>query len=177
MPKDYSFLPDLITEDIYHIQSSSQPFSGEKIVATPEQEEVKIDSKNEDRKIDHLGQNLKEILVLVKADDQEFLNHSDEEFLKKVLLAVNIDLNDIALVNIASLKQERLDDIRTFPHGLRLCFMETIPEALADPRLKLYQNIHDDGKKILWCNQLSAIASDKGLKIKLWQQLKLIFNK
>ena len=176
MPTDYSFLPDLITEDIYYIQSSHQPLSEDKIVATPEQE-MKIDSKNEDRKIDHLGQNLKEILVLVKEQDQNFLNQGDEEFLKKVLLAVNIDLNDIALVNIASLKQEKVDDIRKFPHGLRLCFMETIPEALADPRLKLYQNIQDDGKKILWCNQLSVIAADKGLKIKLWQELKLIFNK
>lgn len=176
MPKDYSFLPDLITEDIYHIQSSPQPLSNQKIVANAEQE-VKIDSKNEDRKIDHLGQNQKEILVLVKEEDREFLNHSEEEFLKKVLLAVDIDMNDIALINIASLKQERMNDVKNFPHGLRLCFMETVPEALADPRLKLYQNIHDDGKKILWCDQLSAIATDKGLKIKLWQQLKLIFNK
>ena len=178
MQKDYSFLRDLITEDIYYIKSSSQtPLARETAMAPAMEKKAKTDIDSKADIIDYRGENLKEILVLVEEGDHPFLNQRDEAFLTKVLLAVDVSMNDIALVNIAGIDEARINDVGNLPHGLQLCFMESVPGALSQPGLNPYENITHDGKKVLWCDPLQSIAADKALKIKLWQQLKLIFNK
>ena len=119
MPKDYSFLANLINEDVYYIQSEPDKFSQEKSAADLANSE-EVNTKDEVNNIDFTGQNLKKILVLVDEQHQQFLTPADEAFLKKVLQAVKVDLNDIALVNMAGITREKMNDLKIFPHELRL---------------------------------------------------------
>lgn len=178
MSEDYSFLTNLITEDIYYIPPKRHQSPEEKtVMAVTEDRDMEAVDKNDIKNIKYAGQNLKGILVLVNERNQQFLSRQNEDFLKKVLLAINIDLDDIALVNLAGMDEAQMEAIKTFPHRLRFCFMEKIPDILMETELKLYENSMHDGNKILWCDPLGPISNNKELKIKLWQQLKLIFNK
>ena len=184
MSKDYSFLAGLINEDIYCIKAEPDNQSSTNELLNPqnpltiaEDDETGPTDTIEPAQIHVAGQNLKEILVLIDEPDQKLLNPADEAFLEKVLMAVDVDLNDIALVNIAGMNQAQMKDVRMVPHGLRFCFMEKIPDALQEPGLMRYQNMLCEGRRILWCGTLGSISRNKELKIELWQELKLLFHK
>ncbi|MDN5213963.1 hypothetical protein QQ020_17945 [Fulvivirgaceae bacterium BMA12] len=190
MSKDYTFLPNLIQEDLYYIESESTHTSTEKspLIQTDNKEthtetapEVMPgkaeNTEAEGLRIDFKGENLKNILVLIEEPNGSYLKSEDEAFLEKVLKAVDINLIDIAIVNYSSLSEEQARKIEAVPHWLCLGFMEALPAPWATLATERYQTIQHDENKILWGHPLKSIAGDKDMKVRLWQQLKLLFNK
>ena len=197
MSEEYSFLTYLINEDIYYIKTAPEEITSPQHKLTKEDsanmaggdtppavENKKVEEKNieEDNvekreggeKVDFTGENLKEILILVN-EQQQVLGTEDMAFLQKVLASVGIGMNDVALVNICAITPGQMNNIALIPHRFRFCFMERIPDVLNGPDMVKYNSIMIQEKKVLWCDPLGAISMNKEMKVKLWQQLKIMF--
>ncbi len=190
MSKDYTFLSNLIQEDLYYIKSESTHTStGKSPLTVIDNEEPQTDTvpevkpdkaentANDGLGVDFKGENLKNILVLIEETMEPYLKPEDEAFLEKVLKAVDINLIDIAIVNYSKLTEEQVRQVKAIPHWLRLCFMEELPASWSAIAIERYQTARHEEGKILWGHPLRAIAGNKDMKIQLWQQLKLLFNK
>ncbi|NMM49250.1 hypothetical protein [Marinigracilibium pacificum] len=98
------------------------------------------------------------------------INDTDKAFLMKVISAVNIGLTDIALTtDIDSL-------FMIEPQEVIISFgsEELLQGPFAGSAMYSVEEVGD--VKSLLCDELSKIAEDKDLKMKLWQGLKSLFN-
>lgn len=131
--------------------------------------------KHKSPKIDFKGDNTKDLLVLVGTSSSEDISTDDEQFLNKILHAIGIGIEEIALVNIGAQKIKSITqlDIINFSH--LICFTTDTPDFLSGDKTELYGIFKLYGKTILLCHELKEIAADKNKKVRLWQQLKQLF--
>jgi hypothetical protein len=132
-----------------------------------------INVKQTSRSIAFLGNNARNVLVLVRNNAQEFLSEAEHSFFTKLLKACNLELNDVAVVNLA--KENAL--------------MERITKQLNPAHIisfgtgagnELFRMENVDGRKYLNAPRLSDLVEEteksKQLKAKLWSELKMMFG-
>ncbi|TDH26825.1 hypothetical protein EXU57_08425 [Segetibacter sp. 3557_3] len=131
-------------------------------------------------KIRFLGQNNKQVVVLLKDSQSPFINDSELDFLTKILKACQLNLSDIAVINVANqeisaaalcgqLSPKHVLMFDVDPAAVKLPF--TIPHFqvqnfdgcsyFTSPALKL---------------MIAASADSRLLKTKLWVTLQKAFN-
>ena len=154
------FLPFFLTEPVYIIPEAALPAEPEVVV--PE----------------FLGENQREILILVYEKDAQFLSESNQVFLEKVLQALGLSWADVALVNWAH--QEDLflpENLSLIPFQQCVAFGPLPPEWEMGNCFKQYHVTQDaSGSKLLWADALADIAPDLEKKRRLWQGLKSVFE-
>jgi hypothetical protein len=127
-----------------------------------------------------LGKNLLSICFLVSYPDDEFIPDDQLVFLKKILAACKLSLNDIALINIKRTPVELLVLKKWFQP--RIIFFWGIPSSVTgsglnfpDMTISIWENI-----RILPVMQAELMSGDnpRGLELKknLWISLKNLFN-
>lgn len=147
----------LFPEGIYLI-----PEKAEKDKSTLAQSSV-----DEKPAIKYTGNNEKEIVILY--DSPSPLTADEETFLLKIMSAVGLSLNDIALVHLTSNNSSWY----TLPHHTLLMFG---CESLPDIPESSYVPFHREGVTLLRSDPLPQLMADKSLKSNLWQGLKKMFG-
>ncbi len=124
-----------------------------------------------------LGDNKKNILILVQYSNAVHIPDEELAFLTQLLSACKLSLGDIALLNLAHHRQlaykEALDKL-----GSQLIFLYGIEPAawglpISFPHFQLQPFA---GRRFLYAPALEEIREDKLLKTKLWVSLKPIFG-
>ena len=128
----------------------------------------------------YLGDNGKNIVILVKEQNAVHLNDDHLQFLSKILGACKLNMGDVAVINIA----HQSASFSTIKQELRpaVCiFFEVTAETVELPFVVPdYQIQQYDGCQFLMAPALTVYLGEsseaKTEKTKLWNSLKKIFN-
>ena len=122
-----------------------------------------------------LGDNKKNILILVEDEKALYINDDDLGFLTGILSACKLTLADVALLNMVSKKSNQLSTaIEVCKPNVLINFNVKINELGLDQNK--YQVIIKDNIQILSAVSLNQISNNIEEKKKLWGCLKTIFS-
>lgn len=167
------FYADFLNEGIYILQDENNL----SVIKEPDltYQEVESNIGNEISKdIDFLGTNTENLAILVRYQNSEWIATKDKLVLEKILAAINLNLNNIALVNISRTSctsfreiSEKLSAKSIICFGLDPSFIE---------RNENDKIVNIDSKNFLFTqHNLTEIAMSKDLKMILWKNLKQLF--
>lgn len=127
-----------------------------------------------------LGNFAKKVLVLVKDTDAVHLSEAELDLLAKVLMAVKLSLNDVAIIN-RSRHAQSLDELRqTLPASQVLLFGVDAAETGLPMRFPNFQITRWNGCAYLAAPSLREInqpgPEQKAWKTGLWNGLKEMFQ-
>lgn len=175
------FLKYFINEDLYLIKGENDLLQQKvETVSAPEKEPIadKVVEQHvvEEPKVEltppkppaYKGANKKGILILVEDANSEFLNEKDFTYLMKILGAVKLTIDDIALVNV-----NRTNNYSDLEFSNAIVF--TSNHSLQKSKTTKYIPSVLGNKKILLADPLDQIAESVDLRKALWDALKSIF--
>lgn len=126
--------------------------------------------------IKYLGENQKNILLLIQNESEAYLNEELFNLLANILNACKLGMQDVALINTASYPGLTLADYKEAT-AARQCIIFAIPPAsLGLPPMQPYLLETHLQIPVLHSDHLQQIATDKQLKGRLWQGLKQLFG-
>lgn len=114
--------------------------------------------------------NNKKVVVISKPIEAQ-----SEQFLQKILAAVQLDLNKDVLLTQQPVLYKQLDVAA--PVQSTVVFGYTPVELSLHIDVKPYQIIQFKQKRLLFVHELNQIAADIDKKKMLWQQLQILFKK
>jgi DNA polymerase III psi subunit len=123
-----------------------------------------------------LGNNKRQVLILVRYNDQSIIAESDLSFLLNILKACKLSLNDVSIVNMEGLEETSYQQlIRDFTPKTILLFdvLQTqisLPVHFPDFQVQSFMDI-----RFISSPALKILQQDEDLKRKLWSGLKQIF--
>ena len=124
-----------------------------------------------------LGDNLKNILIIVNNPGIEHLPDGDLNFLKGILAACKLSLADVAIINLANLAPSSYKALMA-SHKPKIVLLFDVPPAdFGLPmNFPFYQIQPFAGSSFLYSPSLNNLENDKIEKSKLWVSLKRLFN-
>ncbi|MBL6445926.1 hypothetical protein JMN32_06380 [Fulvivirga sp. 29W222] len=181
---DNSFLKHFITEPVFVIPgeelvasiTGSREEKAEAIVEeAPAIYQSQEATKKKAKEVTFKGSNKKQILVIVDQPGEEFINAADESFLSKIMGAIKLDINDIAIINFSNNSELNKELLLDFS-ATRYLMFGIDDSKLLKGNFPPYQ-IMDIGnnKQVLICSALATIASDPSQKKLLWTALQKMF--
>ena len=127
--------------------------------------------------IKHLGNNKKNITILINNENAAFLSDTELDFLSKILAACKLTLADVAIVNLhkeKDLDHEKISMAFT-PEKILLFGVE--PTTLKLPfQIPHFQVQKYNNQIYIIAPPLGILESDKGLKKLLWACFQQIFS-
>ncbi len=124
-----------------------------------------------------LGQNAKNILILVNNPGITFLPDEELAFLTQMLQACKLSLGDVALLNLTQYTQTSYQDILQHFNSKTVFLFGVTPGEWELPiNFPQFQVQQFDGRKFLHSPGLGEMMNDKLLKTKLWASLKAILG-
>lgn len=165
-------LPVSVVAELYHcslIESDKIPIK-ESPVNEKEQEEAKPGWKS-------LGNNQKNILVIVNNQEAVHLPDQDLGFLTGILGACKLNLADVAIINLHNHPQASYKELTTFFKSKIVFLFAIEPAAFGLPMsFPQYQIQAFAGNSFLFSPSLKELENDRVEKTKLWVCLKRLFN-
>lgn len=175
------FLPFFLTEPIYLVPEENQTKETKTTEANKETvlPELKPEADGPPKLpvLPYEGKNLKKVLLLFQNKKEEKLPKQEELFLGKILHAVNLNFDDVALLNIESVEEEAYPHLNHFDAPVWISFGVTHPNLIVAPTFPKYEIKKIANGKCLLADPLEEIEKEKEKKVKLWNSLKLMFNK
>lgn len=157
----HNYLKHVYTETLYMIPE---------VAVSPKVIEVPV--KNE--RIKHLGENKKNILFISALPKNEILSSTELNFLTKILQAVQLGIDDVAVVAWNDgLSLPELADEFQFKILIFLNIPPNLPTAFQLEKYNIYQG---EGFQYLNADGLSEIENDVEKKKSLWKSLKVLFG-
>lgn len=131
----------------------------------------------ENIQIRSLGMHKKGILVLVNSSNSPFVNDEELAYLNRILNACHLTLEDVALINIATLPGVNyLQLLNQFPSQQVICFGVS-PDQLQLPiDFPFYQLQKSGSATYLHALPLQELEPDEEARKKLWSSLKKLFK-
>ena len=127
--------------------------------------------------IKFLGNNRKNILVLVSKNNVSFLEDDELDFLSSVLFACKLSLADVAIVNIKTLSVTNYRFIINQLQSKNLLMFDIASDVIDLPFNYPYFQVQEfDQCTYLSAPDLKSIEGDKTLKTQLWNCLKKLFG-
>ena len=124
-----------------------------------------------------LGNNKKQITVIVNYKDTVYMPDDRLVFLTSILTACKLNLDDIALINFSGLPDMGYKDLFKTVPTKSVLFFGVEPKVLSLPlSFPNFQVQLFDGVNYLTSPSLDEIEKDKSKKERLWLSLKKIFN-
>ncbi|HYG40684.1 MAG TPA: hypothetical protein VD908_18795 [Cytophagales bacterium] len=159
-----TFYQAFYPEGIFVVQEKSP------VLLNPE--EIEIVKKE----ITYIGENRKKILIVIHDRESDTINEKDKEFLGKILGAVKLTFNDIALVNSFLFPALHPSDLENkISYTKLILFGEELIQLFNDLKLNKYKLSEVNDVEVLYSDSLFEIQEDKTKKIKLWEELKKMF--
>lgn len=192
--EDLSFLRFFLTEPIYLLPEAEPVKVKEKVVL---QAETNIVMKTEaPESANHSapvsspislpeieGDNKRGVLVLIYDKESKSLRSENKLLLEKILKAVNLGFEDIALCNWALLEEvfESRNDIFESIQKIKATKILAFGDLpLAWSLSHFFQKYHitqdAEGKKLLLADDLLKIAHNREFKVQLWNSLQEMFQ-
>lgn len=167
-------LPDFVLSDLY---KSQLVVIGESVI------EGNLPQKKQSEKVvkpEFLGDNRKNICILVKEEHAVYLNDNALQFLSSILVACKLNLGDVAIVNFQNTPFD-FSAIKSWLQPKFLLVFDIPAAALQLPfDLPNYQVQAYDQCALLFAPSLHLMSDDsreaKLEKSKLWLSLKNMFN-
>jgi len=132
---------------------------------------------DEDSGIKHLGSNHKHILLLLNNPGIPFLTEEDLEFTGKWLVAVNLSLADVAIINMAT-HHYSISELKEAFLPEKLFLFDLDSEKISLPfRIPVFQVQQYDEVTYLIAPSLKTIATSNTEKKQFWNCLKNMFPK
>lgn len=123
-----------------------------------------------------LGENKKNVLVIVSYTDAVFVPDNALQFFTTMLTACKLSLADVAIVNLAQHPASYKELINELKSKSALLF-NIEPSAFGLPmNFPHFQSQSFAGCNFLYAPSLDDLENDKVLKGKLWTSLKKLFN-
>jgi len=127
-------------------------------------------------KVKYLGENQKNILLLIQNESEAYLNEELFNLLTNILNACKLGMQDVALTNAATYPGVTLADYKSVI-PVRQCIIFAVPPAnIGLPPVQTYQLETHEQLPVLYSDALQLIATDKALKGRLWIGLKQLFG-
>jgi len=126
--------------------------------------------------VKYLGENRKNIFLIVRHPSAPFLPDEELSFLTSILNACRLSLSDVAIINHSRVDLEELQSaIDRDARNVILFGIDPLSIGLPInfPQFQLQQF---DSRTYLYSPTLSELAFDKALKSKLWNALKTLFG-
>jgi hypothetical protein len=124
-----------------------------------------------------LGDNRKNILIVVNSVDAVHIPDHELSFLTGVLSACKLTLADVAIVNHSNHPETSYKELISFFNSKIVFLFDTEPAAFGLPMsFPHYQIQAFAGNSFLYSPSLKELENDKLLKSKLWVSLKRLFN-
>ena len=135
------------------------------------------EEKNAPKHFATLGNNYKQILLLVSSEDTLYLPDEELNFLMGILAACSLTMDDVAIMNSKKNKEitykkitAELNPGKVFLFGVSPAQIE-LPLTFPDYQVQQYNN-----QVYLKAPLLSVFKDNKAEKTKLWNCLRTIFN-
>ncbi|WP_423737558.1 hypothetical protein [Chitinophaga caseinilytica] len=157
-------LDPFLLAQMYH-----QPIIPEEIIVVPAEAKVLPEIK-------YLGENQKNILLLIQNESEAYLSEETFNLLANILNACKLGMQDVALVNAANYPGLRLQDYLQQIPARQVIYFAIDPAKLGLPPAQPYQTGSFTGIPVLYSDDLQLIATDKALKGRLWMGLKQLFG-
>ncbi|MEL7005435.1 MAG: hypothetical protein AAFN93_22290 [Bacteroidota bacterium] len=175
-----NFLPHFINETVYVIKEDmptkksnlqASDLKGDKTeeVVLPKEAESEITTVEP---LKFKGSNARRTLIIVNYADHEHIHPADEEFLTKILKAVNIEIAEAAILNLSLNVHFDYEGLLTFEATHVLYFGEN---KILPNQFDYYSIKSEGNKQILLSPDLSKTAQDTEKKKQLWGALKKMF--
>jgi hypothetical protein len=187
MSLDKIQLPDFILAELYkdslveieNLQEEKEKITVEPKPPVPDIEKPLTENK-EKQSLKFLGQNKKNIVVVVDEAKALFINEAELDFLTKILTACNLNLADIAIVNIHD-QQLTFQQLKEQLHAQYVLLLGIEPTVIRLPfSVPPFQVQPFADTTIFHTPALSAMLANtqesRLLKSKLWLSLKTAFN-
>ena len=124
----------------------------------------------------YLGNNQKNVLVIVLHEEIPFLPDYELNFLANILAACKLSMADIAIINQHHWDQSEINKLIQLEAKTILLFGSE-PLSIGLPiNFPPFQVQHFDKRTYLHAPSLSQIENDKALKTRLWNALKALFQ-
>lgn len=125
----------------------------------------------------YLGNNNKNILVLVQNESVAFLEDAELSFLSNILSACKLSLADVAVVNLHNTKESSYQHLTEELKSKSILLFGVEAEAIDLPfKFPHFQLQQFGNHAYLAAPALRDIEEDKTLKTKLWNCLKNLFG-
>ncbi len=178
---DPTALQLLMTDDIYLINEKpqqvieaaaikSEDLSAKKEVAEAEKDTVK--NSPPAKVFTYLGENNNYFLILIQDKPQKELNAAHLELLLKIMHAKNLDLRDLAILNLNNYPNASFSDLKAFFGCNRLALFGISPTQIALPSITANQPERQDEVAILATYSLEEMINDAGKKKQFWNVMK-----
>jgi len=127
--------------------------------------------------IKFLGNNKKNILILVSKDNITFLENDELDFLSSIMVACKLSLADVAIININSLAVTNYRSIISQLKSKTVLMFDVASDGIDLPFNYPYFQVQQfDQCTYLSAPDLKSIETDKTLKTQLWSCLKKLFR-
>lgn len=127
-------------------------------------------------KVKYLGENQKNILLLIQNESEAYLNEELFNLLTNILNACKLGMQDVALTNAATYPGLTLADYKTAIPVRQCIIFAVTPGSIGLPPMQTYQLETHEQLPVLYSDALQLIATDKNLKGRLWMGLKQLFG-
>lgn len=121
------------------------------------------------------GQNLKKVLLLYKGPTPQ-ISDAQRTFLGKILQAVKLDFEDVALVNANLLTDDQFSLLNEFDPKVWLSFDFTHDDLPIKENQSFYKIFKTKNTSFLLAHSLDEIEADRDKKVLLWNNLKSLFS-
>ena len=139
--------------------------------------EQKVQQNTNENSFSTLGNNRKQILILVSNEEAAFLPDNQLNFLLGILSACKLSMDDVAVLNMNKNKNATYQTLKEAISYNTMLLFDVSPASLSLPLdFPQYQVQSYNKQTYLQAPSLPAIEADKAEKAKLWNCLKNIFN-
>lgn len=148
-----------------------------KIVSTDEQKQPDFSAADNTNPWKYLGNNQKNILVVVNTESAVYLSDQELNFLTGILTACKLSLADVSIVNHHQYPGSGYKELTNFFKSKISILFDLEPDRFGLPMsFPFYQIQAFAGTSFLHAPSLLQLENDKSEKTKLWTSLKRLFN-
>ncbi len=127
--------------------------------------------------IKYLGKNEKQLAILVRDEENVFLDDDNLNFLIKIMSACQVTLADMALINIHKQEKVNYQSIMQELKAVKIIFFGPEPQQLSFPLQFPHYQVQRYNKQVyLAAPSLDILKINKEEKTKLWSCLQQMFS-
>lgn len=121
---------------------------------------------------EYLGGNNRFFLLLVNEPNHPFLAPDQLETLTKILQAKGLQLDDVAVVNLAHYPQSNFNQLYSFFSFNKLCLFGIAPQAIALPSMASNEPLSHQNAKVLATFTIAEMQQTQHKKVAFWNVMK-----
>jgi hypothetical protein len=163
------------TDDRYPVTENRQEVT-EKKAGTEQGKQQETKNRKPETQPKFLGNNGKNIVVLVRHTEVPFLPDGELAFLTNILSACRLGLGDVAITNVSGMEADGITQVMDGLGAKTVLLFGIAPLETGLPiAFPHFQAQQFNKRTYLYSPTLAEIESDKNVKAKLWASLKNLF--